>query len=55
MKEVFLAHPDDGESAFPDNLELADLWDRYIAEVRAIVLDGLVEIETKFIVELSLQ
>ena len=47
MKEVFLAHPDDGESAFPDNLELADLWDRYIAEVRGFkVLSSLVEIET---------
>lgn len=38
MKEVFLAHPDDGEAAFPDNLELADLWDRYIAEVRGFIV-----------------
>ena len=38
MKEVFVTHPDDGNSAFPDNKKLADLWDEYIAEVRGMLL-----------------
>jgi hypothetical protein len=33
VKEVFVTHPDDGKLAFPNNEELADLWDKYIAEV----------------------